>query len=329
MSSRTGSGEAGYVSVYVALVTTMVLVPMVFIVIDLATVAYYRTKLKSTADAVAIAAVAESRSFHIPIPTDWVGWFPVNGWLLNGLHLKNLSVGGEPEPKLHKLAQWNQDELGMKVEKVSLQTASVYPLGNLFSPVMYVRMPVEADVKLQTPYLAQMLGKTGTVKVRAESCAVAWYRPDRWLMRWWDANPESFVNTLDNFINVENEPLKYYRLVNCMDEFSDFASLVEIGLTEHLELSGDAKEFLDKWSSGKSDNKHAKKAREAFKKGPPERCGPGDPCVEGDKDVIDKWGRKEKDRRKAEEEAEAARKEAIRQAQEQQAAQPGQQQSPQ
>ena len=56
MSGRLGSArprQAGYVSVYVALVVSLVLVPLTLIVIDLTVLAYWRAKLRSTADALA------------------------------------------------------------------------------------------------------------------------------------------------------------------------------------------------------------------------------------------------------------------------------------
>lgn len=118
MSRRTGSArrcQAGYVSVYVALVTSLVLVPLVMMVVDFTLIAYWRTKLRSIADALAIGAVLESREFHIPIPTDFVSGFPVNGYLLNAIHLSNLEPGGFRtglEPKLRRLAELNRDRVG-------------------------------------------------------------------------------------------------------------------------------------------------------------------------------------------------------------------------
>lgn len=296
-----------------ALVSTLVLVPMVFMAIDLATLAYVRVKLKNTADAVAMAAVAESSSWHIPIPTEWVGWFPVNGWLLNGLHLKNLSVQGKANEKLAELARKNQDQMGLALHGVTVERAGVSPLGNWFSPVMYVRIPVAADVKLHTPY-ARTFSKNGTIRLRAESCAVAWYRPDRWLMKWWTPDKASFVETLDNFINVEGEPLKHYRLVNCLEGAADWVSLAEIGVTAYRDLDRESKDLLDQWSTGRSQSKTLKKARDQFRTGPPDDCKTV--CVDGDKGSIDEWADTERDRRKAEEEAEKAREEAARKAQE-------------
>jgi hypothetical protein len=345
VSRRIRSGEAGYVSVYVALVCSLVLVPLVMFVIDLTTLAYHRTKLKSTADSLALAAVAESRSFHIPIPTEWIEGIPVNGWLLNGLHLKNLgtsiglgNLGGNSEvnDKLKRLARLSADTTGPKPVRVEVGKAHVAPLGNFFFPYMYVKIPVEAEVKLQTPFLAQLAKRTssaGTVTLRAEGCAVAWYRVDSWAHKWWDLkNSDSFVKTIDAFINVTDEPHKYYKLVNCVDEVSDMVSLAEDVITEHLRLQGvnvnspweyltnqgkgDVKEQFDKWRSPYSTDEPTKRAKDYLEKGPSGKCRPGDPCVEADRDSIEGWSASETERRKAEEAAEKARLEAARKAQE-------------
>lgn len=320
MSGHSGSArrrQGGYVSVYVALVTSLVLVPVVMMLIDFTLLAYWRTKLRSTADALAIGAVAESREFHIPIPTEFVGYFPVNGYLLNTIHLTNLDPGGfrtRLGPELQHLAGLNRDRVGPQVE-VRVGEARVLPLGNFISPFMYVQIPVEAEVPLLTPLLGPLLGsdKPQSVTLRAESCAAAWYRPDAWVHRWWDADLDTLVKTIDAVVNVTDEPQKYYRLVNCVDEGSDLFSLAEVVLAEHLMLNPEVREILSEWVGGKRQSKEVKRAREGMRN-LPERCGPGDPCVNPDRESIERWGRDTTERRRAEEEAERARAEAARRA---------------
>ncbi|MEW8978488.1 MAG: hypothetical protein AB2385_08805 [Symbiobacterium sp.] len=320
MSRRTGSArrcQAGYVSVYVALVTSLVLVPLVMMVVDFTLIAYWRTKLRSIADALAIGAVLESREFHIPIPTDFVSGFPVNGYLLNAIHLSNLEPGGFRtglEPKLRRLAELNRDRVGPQLE-VRLGEAQVLPLGNFISPFMYVRIPVEAEVPLLTPFLGRLLGsdKPAAVTVRAESCAAAWYRPDAWVHRWWDADPDTLTKTLDAVINVTDEPQKYYRLVNCVDEASDFFSLAEAVLAKHLKLHPEVQEILLEWMGKRAESREVRRAREGMQQ-LPERCGPGDPCIEGDRASVERWAREVEERRRAEEEEERRRAEAARRA---------------
>lgn len=320
MNGPSGSArrrQAGYVSVYVALVTSLILVPLVMMLIDFTLLAYWRTKLRSTADALAIGAVAESREFHIPIPTEFVGYFPVNGYLLNTIHLSNLEPGGFHtglEPKLQRLAELNRDRIGPQVE-ARVGEALVLPLGNFISPFMYVQVPVEAEVPLLTPVLGPLLGseKPHSVTLRAESCAAAWYRPDAWVHRWWDADPDTLVKTIDAVVNVTDEPQKYYRLINCVDEGSDLFSLAEVVLAEHLKLNPEVREILDEWAGGKRQSKEVKRAQDGMRD-LPERCGPGDPCVGADRESIERWTRDTSERRKAEEEAERARAEAARRA---------------
>jgi|GEM_PF-2945354 len=276
-------GQEGYVAVYVALVASLVLVPMVLLVIDLAALGYHRTKLRNTADAVALGAVAESQSIHIPIPTEWYGYIPVNGWMLNGIHLKNLETSfgvwrawGESAvgEKLQQVAAQNQDVVGLKTQVV-VGTAQVMPVGNLFSPYMYVEIPVSAEVQLQTPYLARLLSRGGEqaagnkLTVAAKSCAVAWYRVDSWAHKWWtqDGNPlESLVHTLDQFLPLqeENEPHKYYRLVNCADDLIDPLSRVEEVIAMHLETQT-GKRYTSPWDRVDEQN--------AAKGNPPQRSG--------------------------------------------------------
>lgn len=314
MRERTPSGEAGYVSVYVALVASLVLVPLVMFVIDLATMAYHRTKLKNTADAVAIAAVAESSSWHIPIPTEWVGYVPVNGWVINALHLKNLGPLGGIKPKLHDLAKLNQDQIGLSTPVV-VKDASVYPLANFLSPIMYVKIPVEADVRLHTPFLAKALGKQkgkpGRLLMRAESCALAWYRIDRWGHKWWSADQQTIEATVDDFLGTKNEPQKYYRLVNCINEGSDIVSLGEVMFTEHLKLNKELRSLLQSWGSSSGANRDMQKTRKTLEqKESLDDCQPGDPCIELDRDSLKGWLKEESGKQKAQEEAEKAREEA-------------------
>lgn len=311
MRRRIRSEESGYVSVYVALVTSLVLVPILFFLIDLGTMAYYKVKLKNTADAVAIAAVAESSSWHIPIPTQIVGYVPVQGVLVNGIHLKNLSPWGAPKEKLQQVANLNQDELGLSIGKAQVIDTDVLPIKNIVSPIMYVKIPVEAKVQLQTPYIGQILGNKGGVTIRAQSCAVAWYRPDKWFMPWDLKNAASVANLVEEFYKLivgSDEPQKYYRLINCVDSFDKVLSLLEIGLTEHLDLLYDN-------GPQTARSKRMKKAREEFKDGPPKDCQ-SKTCVGEDKESYRQWGEGEVSRNKAEEEAEKARQEAIRKAQE-------------
>lgn len=314
MKKPTPSGEAGYVSVYVALVTSLVLVPLVMFVIDLGSMAYHRTKLKNTADAVAIAAVAESSSWHIPIPTEWVGYVPVNGWVINALHLKNLGPLGGIKPKLQKLAELNQDQIGLSTP-VEVKDASVYPLANFLSPIMYVKIPVEADVQLHTPFLAKALGKQkgkpGALKMRAESCAVAWYRIDRWGHKWWSADPETIEATVDDFLGTKNEPQKYYRLVNCINEGSDIVSLAEAVITEHVKLDDKFTSILQSWASRNGGNRDMQKTRKSLEqKGSLDECKADDPCIELNRDSLKGWLKGESGKKKAEDEAEKAREEA-------------------
>ncbi len=298
-------------SVYTALVVSLVLVPLTLIVIDLTHLAYWRVKLQSTADALAIGAVAESRNFHIPIPTEFVGYFPVNGFLLNGLHLSNLKPGGirtAIEPKLERLAALNRDRLGAPVE-VRVGEALVLPMGNFISPFMYVQIPVEAEVPLLTPLLGPLLGSDHphAVRLRAESCAAAWYRPDAWVHRWWDADPETLVKTIDAVINVTDEPHKYYRRINCVEEAADALSLLELVAREHGALDPDAWEFLSQWIGKRQAHREVERARKGLER-LPERCGPGDPCVEGSRSSIERWTRDTVERRRAEEEEARARR---------------------
>ncbi len=294
-------GQEGYVTVYVALVASLVLVPMVLLVIDLAALAYHRTKLRNTADAVAIGAVAETQSLHIPIPTEWYGYVPVNGWMLNGLHLKNVGPSfalwrwgtkSKVKPKLEKVAALNQDEAGLSTT-VTVGDATVLPMGNLFSPYMYVEIPVSADVPLQTPFLARILSQSGkappegnTLKLEAKSCAVAWYRVDSWAHPWWTKDEEaldSLIHTLDQFLPIkeDTEPHKYYRLVNCATSADGVLSLAESVITEHLELQT-GKEYKSPWE--RVDEQNAQKGK------PPERTytkkGEGADAKDG-KDI---WG---------------------------------------
>lgn len=321
--SRSGrERQRGYVSVYVALVTSLVLLPLVMVLVDLSVLAYWRTKLRNTADALAIGAVAQSRNFHIPIPTEFIGYFPVNGYLINAIHLSNLETGGwvtDVGPKLKELGALNHDRIGPQAE-VRVGEALVLPLGNLVSPFMYVQVPVEAEVKPLTPFLGAVMGEgDGRIRLEARSCAVAWYRPDRWVHKWWDEDPDTLTDTLDAIINVTDEPTKYYRLTNCVDEGSDLADLAEVVITEHLELNPEAWQVLEEWMGRKPRSKEMERAREGMKQ-IPDRCGKGDPCVEGDRESIEEWGREESRRRRAEEEAERAREEAARRAAEGQGA---------
>jgi len=297
-------------------VTSLVLLPMVMVLIDLTVLAYWRTKLRNTADALAIGAVAQSRNFHIPIPTEFVGYFPVNGYLLNAIHLSNLETSGfvtDIGPKLKGLATLNQDQVGPQAE-VRVGEALVLPLGNLVSPFMYVQIPVEVEVKPITPFLGALLGEgEGRILLQAKSCALAWYRPDRWVHKWWDADPDTFTQTLDAIINVTDEPTKYYRLTNCVDEGSDVLSMAEAVIKEHLDLNPEAWKVVQEWAGRKPQSKEMKRAKEGMKE-LPERCGSGDPCVEADPESIEDWSREETRRRKAEEEAERAREEAARRA---------------
>lgn len=322
MSGRLGSArprQAGYVSVYVALVVSLVLVPLTLMVIDLTVLAYWRAKLRSTADALALAAVVESREFHIPIPTEFVGYFPVNGFLLNALHLSNLRPGGlrtPVEPKLERLAELNHDRAGLQV-RVRTGEALVLPMGNFISPFMYVQIPVEAEVPLLTP-LGAVLGsdRPDAVTLRAESCAAAWYRPDAWVHRWWDADPETLVKTIDAVINVTDEPQKYYRLINCVDEPSDVFALLEVVAQEHLALDPEAVAFLHEWLGSRPAQREVVRARRGLER-LPERCGPGDPCVDGSRESIEQWTRSTVEQRRAEEEEARRRAEAARRAAEQ------------
>ncbi|BAD39388.1 hypothetical protein [Symbiobacterium thermophilum] len=320
MSGRSASGrrcEAGYASVYVALVVSLVLVPLTLIVIDFTTLAYWRAKLQGTADALAIGAVLETREFHIPIPTEFVGYFPVNGFLINALHLSNLKPGGvhtRVEPKLERLVELNRDRMGAQVE-VRAGDARVLPAGNFLSPFMYVHIPVEAEVPLLTPLLGTLLGSDhpNRVTLRAESCAAAWYRPDAWVHRWWDADPETLVKTIDAVINVTDEPQKYYRLINCVDEAADVLSLLEIVAREHLARDPEAREFLEQWMGNRPQPREMQRARKGLER-LPERCGPDDPCVDGSRESIEEWARSTVERRRAEEEEAKKREEAARRA---------------
>jgi len=304
------------VSVYVALVASLILVPLALMLIDLTMLAYWRTKLRSTADALAIGAVVESREFHIPIPTEFVGYFPVNGFLINALHLSNLKPGGfrtPVEPKLERLAELNRDRTGPQVE-VRVGEALVLPMGNFISPFMYVQIPVEAEVPLLTP-LGALLGsdRPNTVTLRAESCAAAWYRPDAWVHRWWDADPDTLVKTIDAVINVTDEPQKYYRLINCVDEPSDVLSLMEVVAQEHLALDTEAMEFLQQWMGNRPRQPETERARRGLER-LPERCEPGDPCIDGSRASTERWIRSTEERRRAEAEEAQRRAEAARRA---------------
>lgn len=304
-------------SVYVALAVSLVLVPLTLIVIDLTMLAYWRVKLRSTADALAIGAVVESREFHIPIPTEFAGYFPVNGFLINALHLSNLKPGGirtEIEPKLQRLAELNRDGIGAQVE-VRVGEAWVWPMGNFISPFMYVQIPVEAEVPLLTPFLGPLLGSDhpNAVTLRAESCAAAWYRPDAWVHRWWDADPDTLVKTIDAVINVTDEPQKYYRLINCVDEAADVFSLLEIVASEHLAQDPEALELLGQWIGRRPPQREVVRTRRGLER-LPERCGYGDPCVDGSRASVEQWTRSIEERLKAEEEAARARAEAARRA---------------
>jgi len=299
----------------VALVSSLVLVPLVMMLLDFTVLAYWRTKLRSMADALAIGAVAESREFHIPIPTEFAGYFPVNGYLINTIHLSNLETGGFHTglgPELKRLAELNRD--GAQVE-VRVEEARVLPMGNFISPFMYVQIPVEAEVPLLTPFLGPLLGsdKPRSVTLRAESCAAAWYRPDAWVHRWWDADIDTLIKTIDAVVNVTDEPQKYYRLINCVDEGSDLFSLAEVVLAEHLKLHPEVREILTEWVGGKRQSKEVKRAQDGMRS-LPEDCGPGDPCVSADRESVERWTRDTSERRKAEEEAERARAEAARRA---------------
>lgn len=353
MSARTRSGrrgQGGYVSVYFALIASLVLVPLVMLLIDVMTLAYYRTKLQSTADAVAIAAVAETSNWHIPIPTDWAGYIPYNGWLINGVHLKNLETSfgiwgygteAAPKEKLSQLARLSADEAGQQMS-VKLGNAEVYPLGNFVSPFMWVRIPVEAtDVKLHTPFLAQLLSKqggggNGTLTLKAEACAVVWYRVDRWAHRWWgskrpDKDKDAVVKTLDAIINATDEPVKYYRLVNCPTGVADVVSLAESVITEHLNLhrgqvekvfspwqhlDPGAETILKEWGGEEeSPSKEMKKAKDSLGQGEkklPAECKQGTSCLESGS--VDNWVDEAESDKKAEEEARKAAEAAARKA---------------
>lgn len=321
--------QGGYVSVYFALVASLVLVPLVFMLIDVMTLAFYRTKLRNTADAVAIAAVAETRSLHIPIPTEWVSYFPVNGWLINGLNLRNVDFGfgleREVKRKLHTLAKWNGDVQG-QATSVTVGKAQVYPAGNVFFPFMYVKIPVTAQVELSTPFLPRLLGQKEGFKMQAEGCAVAWYRPDQWARKWWKAeDPESLVKTLDNVFNLTDEPLKYYRLTNCVEEGVDWttwATLAELVITEHLKLNDEVKGLLDAWKQDEG-GVDMKKTRRRVEKGIPTACKPGDPCIEPNDESMADWANDSSTKKKAEEEAKAAAEAAAKRAAAE-AAEPGQ-----
>jgi hypothetical protein len=321
----------------VALVASLVLVPVVMLMLDLTTLAYWRVKLQNMADAIAIGAVAESRSLHIPIPTGFMSWVPVEGVLLSGIHLKNLELSlptnkySEVGDKLRKLIHLNRD--AAPKASISLGKAVVQPVGNFVSPFMYVRVPVTGTVKLQTPFLARALGKepdpnggkAPTVKIKVESCSMAWYRIDRWFYPWSVASPGTVVEVLDQFFKFEDEPNKYYRLIKCPDDKVDFLAMAEVAITEHLRLQGrgaddpwdalgfpDAKDLLRRWKGEKKASGDLKRTRDTLKEALPEECVEGAPCLEGADSVRD-WVERETERNRAEEEAERARKEAAEQ----------------
>lgn len=337
MSGPSRRNERGYVSVYVALAAGLVLVPLVMLMLDVTALAYWRVKLKTIADAIAIGAVAESRSLHIPIPTKVVGWVPVEGVLVSGIHLKNLEAGlptdkySEVDKKLRKLVNLNRD--AAPKASISLGRAVVQPVGNFVSPFMYVRVPVTGTVKLQTPFLARALGlepdpsggKTPAVKIKVESCSMAWYRIDRWFYRWSAASPETVVEVLDQFFKFDDEPNKYYRLINCPEAGVDFLAMAELVITEHLRLQGrvqddpwvalgfpGAQDLLRRWKGEKKASGELKRVRDTLKDGLPADCGGGGPCLEGGDSIRD-WVERETARNRAEEEAERARREAAEQ----------------
>ncbi|MFZ5814876.1 MAG: TadE/TadG family type IV pilus assembly protein [Bacillota bacterium] len=310
--------QAGYVAVYFALVASLVLVPLVMLAVDVAALAYARAKLQSAADALALGAVAESRTWHVPVPTKVVAGVPVEGVLLSGLHLSNLSMsfglgswGGNSkiETKLQSVAKLQQDATGRSLS-MKPETAKVMPLGNFFSPFMYVRMPVTGTVTPQTPFLGRLLGQEGgEIQLKAESCAVAWYRVDRWVQSWWDPD------LLDTLFDLEGKPAKYYRRINCLKDLDDWVNLAEFIPAEHYAVTRERPKVdmgpLRKWFGDSGEDKETKRAKEGMRRKRDElkeECRKGDPCLEQGR--TKEWVEHETERRQAEEEAEKAREKA-------------------
>jgi hypothetical protein len=235
------------VSVYFALLLTFVLIPALMLALDGANLAYHRAKAQNLAEAAALAAVKDTAHVPIPIPNPkkMIYFVPYDGWILNTLHLRNVewSIGLPGKGKLRvadELMKYNGDK-AFGVAKPSLQPLETWPIGNVVSPIMLVRAPVTVDVKLMTPLLSRVMNGRAevsannkqTVTVRAEACGMAWFRPDYVWHGWWD--PE----TLDTVLGLGDKPLKYYRLVNCVENPWDFAKLAEPVITEWLILKYD------------------------------------------------------------------------------------------
>lgn len=293
---------------YFAVVVSLVLIPAVMLALDAATLIYHRTKLKATADALALGIVGETQSLHLPIPTTFVGFLPVDGFVLNGLHLKNLNWDSTiPKGnKLLRLADLNRDVIGQATQ-VKVTKAVVRPAGNTFSPFMYVEVPVDSQVKLQTPFLSNLLGGKGdgSFTIRDQSCGIAWYELDSWVHRWWSDE------TLDIFIDIDGEPKKFYRLTNCVDEGLDLISLMEQVITEEIGSgkSGRKREIQKRIQGklGKDAGRLTETLGDLARKGSRGQagCGPGSPCIDLDKESLKRWARETEEAGKRQAEAES------------------------
>ncbi|HLN63451.1 MAG TPA: pilus assembly protein TadG-related protein [Symbiobacteriaceae bacterium] len=320
----SGRGQGGYVTVYSALVITFVLVPMLFFALDVVSLMYYKAKAQNLADAAALAAVKDTTNWHIPIPDTWAWIIPVDGWFINLLTLKNVgwsaSLRHVPESELNaapkgKLVALNKDRSWGKDDRMHLGKIQALP-GNFPSPIIGVRAPVTATVKVYTPFLARAMasgksskGGPDTVTISAEACAMAWYRPDYIVHRWW--TPQ----TMDNLFDIPGtEPLKYYRAVDCPHGAWDLVKLIEAPVTEFLFTKygkDDGQRKLDEWKA-ESDKQMQEKRGED--QGCSKNCG-GMKVGTGTDRTWDQchqsWGtcrddlKKEGDRKKAEAEEEA------------------------
>jgi hypothetical protein len=185
-------------------------------VIELGMRVYYKAQVRSIATAAALAAVGEQNHWPVPIPTKFIDVVPVDGFIINTLHLPDVDSYGGLKGGVAKVNELTNPKVHLDAE--------VLPWPYLPAPFKRVQM----TATLNPPLVFSRMFRAEPITESA--CAMAWIRPDYWKHDWWTAK------TKKSLFGIGNQDFRYFRLVPC--EWSSAGDILEAVIAAHLEATG-------------------------------------------------------------------------------------------